>query len=262
MDIIEKVATSYAPTKYSKYIFNITDTYEEIASRYNTSIKLLANINNINGNLPRYIKDTPQLIQNSQNYILVPLIGNGGNQSTPDYYYIDKQQSAGPTRYASSSSTLLGSGGGVTLIINGVGFAIPCYPNSLSDSYNVTFNSASLFTSTEPYFVFNYSGPRTVNVSFQLHREMRGIDNDGYIDAIAAAIEAATYPVNDGWMGSEVILIVGAEIYIRGIIGGNVSVSYSGPIIDGRHNLLDVSFSINEVTGGNQNFGSKLGVNI
>jgi LysM repeat protein len=259
MDITERLTASYAQTKYAQYKFSSLDTFTEIASRYNTTVKTLADINNITGNIPKYIKDVAKLAK--QGVILVPLLGNGGSQSTPAYYYkYDAINLGAVTWYASSSSTLAGSGGAVSIIVNGAGYAIPCYPTSLSDSYSVSFNSSNMFTSTEPYFVFHNSGPRSVSVNFQFHREMRGIDNDGYIDSIISAVEAACYPVNDGWMGSEIILIVGAEIYIRGILGGNVGVSYSGPIIDGRHNVIDLSFSINEVTGENLSFAGKLGI--
>lgn len=259
MDITERVTASYGQTNYSYYTFTPTDTYEFVAREFSTTTAMIAKINNITENLPKYIKDTKQL--KGKNKILVPLIGNGGTWTTPQYYYtVDRKESANVTGYAASSSTLYGSGGGVTLIVNGMGFAIPCYPKSLSDSVGVTFNSGQLFTSTEPYFVFHHSGPRTVSVAFQLHREMRGIDNDGYIDSIASVLKAACYPVHDGWMGSEVILIVGSDIYIRGIISGSVSVSYSGPIIDGKYNVIDISFSIDEVQGGTLDFGTKFGM--
>ena len=259
MATTEKVTASFTRIKYANYAFTASDTFVAVADKFSTTVPTLAKINNLTGSLPKYIKDAKQL--KNASFILVPLLNNGGNWTTPNYYYqLDKKESLYPTDYASLSSTLQGSGGGVVIMVNGNAFAIPCYPKSVSDSLQVQFNSDSLFTSTEPYFVFHHSGPRTIQVGFQFHREMRGIDNDGYIDTIVNALKASVYPVNDGWMGSEIILIVGNDVYIRGIISGSVGVSYSGPIIDGKYNVIDVNFSIEEVQGGTLDYATKFGI--
>ena len=241
--------------QYATYTFSLNDTFENVASRYNVSVQTLANINNITGNIPKYISDVPQLANSST--ILVPLIGNGGSTTTPQYYSSSNVLRYTENSYTINSASLTGSGGAVILIINGEVLNMPCYPKNLSDSVNSSFSSDSLFTSTEPYVVFSNSGPRQVSVSFQLHREMRGYDNDTYIDNIVNTIQAACYPISDGVMGVEVRLIIGKDIYIRGIINGSVNISYSGPIIDGKYNIVDIGFSIQEVYGLNMSYYDK-----
>lgn len=240
---------------YATYTFSATDTFEGVAHKYNIPVETLASANNIYGNIPKYISNAPQLANSST--IIIPLVGNGGSTVTSATYQTVGMLDVSSSSYALSSSKLTGSGGSVILIINGEVLYMPCYPKSISDSLSVQHGSQSLFTSTEPYVVYNSSGPRTVSVSFQFHREMRGYDNDTYIDNIIDTIEAACYPLNDGTMSVETRLIIGKDISIRGVITGGVSVSYSGPIIDGKYNVIDINFTIQEVYGANISYGVK-----
>jgi len=255
MDTIRRVEESFAQLNYAMYKFKPTDTFESVGNIYGVSPQTLARMNNITGNLPKYIKDAPTL--RGKTYIQVPLVGNGGEMSTPMYYYYEVLNSSGFNEYTISSSKLTGTGGNVNITINGVSYDIPCYPKSVSDSYNINHSSESLFTSTEPYVVYNNSGPRQVSVSFTFHREMRGIDNDKYMDELVRAIQAACYPVDDGTTTVETILTIGNDIYIRGIITGGVPVNYSGPIIDGKYNVVDISFTVQEIYGNNISYNSK-----
>jgi len=255
-----RVEQSYTQPKYGAYYFTLTDTFEGVAALYNVPVETLARMNNVKGNIPHYIyqafttnNDKSKI---SKSYISIPIVGNGGETNAPLYYYYEAMNLK-PTEYAIQSATLQGTGGSVTLTINGIQLKLPCYPKSISDSTNANYTSDSLFTSTEPYVVYNNSGPRNVSVSFQFHREMQGLDHDPEIDNIVNTIQAACYPINDGSMGVETILEVGKEIYIRGVITGGVSVSYSGPIIDGKYNVIDLSFTIQEVYGNNISFGTK-----
>ena len=264
MNIAQITETTSGPTEYGSYTWSSTDTFQFVANKYNTDIKMLAKLNNIKGTIPTYIRDC-KAMQN-RNYIIVPITGNGGKVETPYYYYYEPVYvTATPLDYAQQSSKLKGSyiqvSGGespVMLTINGTVLHIPCYPKSISDSLTNNYSSESLFTSTEPYLVYSNSGPRTVNVSFQLHREMRGIDHDDYIDTIINTLQASCYPINDGSMAVEAILRVANEIYIRGVITGGIQFSYSPPIIDGKYNVIDFSFTIQEVYGENISYATKL----
>lgn len=247
--------TSYTPSEYANYVFSASDTFESVAAKFNTTASNLAKINNITGNLPKYISEVPALQASAS--IRVPLLGNGGTSSTPNYYYYENTPKTTASTYAYQSAGLSGTGGSVIIVVGGVVLNMPCYPKSLSDSVQSSYGGESLFTSTEPYKVYNNAGPRTVNVSFQFHREMRGYDNDSYIDTIINTLQAACYPINDGTMGVEVKMSIGSHFYIRGIIEGNVTVTPSGPIIDGKYNVIDVSFTITEITGNNMSFATK-----
>ena len=262
MNTTKRVEQASVHTNYGSYYYSPTDTFESVAKIYNISAKTLAQMNNISGTIPKYIKDAKQL--KGKNYVSVPLIGNGGEQNSPLYYYYTPLTSKGVTGYAKQSSKLGGSynltnktDSPVRIIVNGIVLNIPCYPTSISDSVSANFSSESLFTSTEPYVVFSNSGPRSVSVSFRFHREMRGIDYDTYIDTIIYTLQAACYPVNDGAMAVPVRLIIANEINIMGVLSGGVSTSYEPPIIDGKYNIVNISFTIQEVYGSNISYASK-----
>jgi hypothetical protein len=255
LGIIAQTVNTYAPSEYGNYIFTASDTFASVASKFNTTPQVLAQINNITGSLPTHISDVPQL--QSASSIRVPMTGNGGSQGTPNYYYYERMPTGTPTSYATQSAGLTGTGGSVILVIGGYTLYMPCYPKSLSDTASASYSQDSLFTSTEPYVVYSHGGPREVSVSFQLHREMRGYDNDAYIDTIVNTIQAACYPSNGNTIAVQSTLAVGNQFYIRGVINGGVTITPSGPIIDGKYNIYDISFSILEITGNNMTFGTK-----
>ena len=95
--------------------------------------------------------------------------------------------------YTKQSSLLAGSGGEVILTINSVILNMPCYPVSLNDSLSIDYTSQTVPYRTEPYINYSNSGPRTVSVAFNLHREMTN-SNGSDIDNIINVIQAASYP--------------------------------------------------------------------
>lgn len=241
----------------AKYKFNSSETFEHIADLYSISIGTLAAINNIADNIP----NTPQQLVNEGKlqadndgnyYINVPLIGNGGLWETPSFY--DSGYNAGNS-YATSSANALpsGYGGAVILTLNGESFDMPCYPTSLSDSAQISYNSNTIFGTTQPFMNYERSGPRTVSASFSLHREMCNeslgtLAGTSKVDNIIKAVQACAYPIDSGGIeGVRSSLQVGKQLYISGIIDGNISVGYSGPIIDGKYNVCDFSITITEV---------------
>ena len=241
----------------TKYKFNSSETFEHIANIYGISIGTLAVINNISDNIPlrpQQLVDSGALkADDDGNYCInVPLIGNGGLWETPDYF--DAGFNDGNSYAALSANALAsGYGGEVILTLNGEAFNMPCYPTSLSDSASVTYSPHTIFGTTQPYMNYVNSGPRTVSASFSLHREMCGespatLMGTSKVDNIIKAIEASMYPAdNNGIEGVKSSLLVGKQLYISGVINGGISVSYSGPIIDGKYNVCDFSFTITEV---------------
>ena len=49
---------------------------------------------------------------------------------------------------------------------------IPEYPDSLSDNLSSTFTSQNALSRTAPIYTYSYSGPRTVQITLNLHRDM------------------------------------------------------------------------------------------
>ena len=167
---------------------------------------------------------------------------------------------------------------------------MPGYADSVTDSMGASFASSNPLTRSAPIYSYQHSGPRTVQVSFNLHRDMMtqlnaGISNADlglsnsvlsspntstvletnngnyivgnnsdmdYTDFIINAIQAAVIP---SYNSSQklvnpplVAVRLGRDIFIKGIINGNVILTYRYPILrNGKYSNVDLSFSVTEV---------------
>lgn len=142
-------------------------------------------------------------------------------------------------------------------------FIIPTSPDTIQDSMTSTFASENPLSRSAPIFTYSYSGPRTVTINLQLHRDMMddanvGISNvnieDGedYIDTLIKSIQAISVPkynVTNKAVEPPIIAVrFGNEIFIRGIVNGSISVSYSKPILNnGKYALINIGFTIYEI---------------
>lgn len=134
------------------------------------------------------------------------------------------------------------------VIIGSTVLNMPCYPDSVSDSTDVSYNTSSILGRSEPYSTYNNSGPRTISFTFNMHREMTG--NEAEIEQIVRYIESAVYPnYNSNVAPIRVQVYIGKTIYISGIMTSETT-DWSGPIDDtDKYNLVNVSFTIQETTG-------------
>lgn len=144
---------------------------------------------------------------------------------------------------------------------------LPTYPESVADSLSATFNSTSILSRSAPIFSYSYSGPRTVQVKLNLHREMMTMINyknsnldleldDDYVDTLVKLLHTAAVPRYNALDNSSVKMVnppmvslrFGNEIYIKGVVNGGLTVDYSGPILDNnKYAVVDISFTISEV---------------
>lgn len=145
------------------------------------------------------------------------------------------------------------------------GIVLPNYPDNMTDSTTANFQSNNPLGRSAPIYSYANSGPRTISFQFQLHREMLEQVNhnnpsnifpgDDYVDRLVKEIQAAALP---NYASSEkmvdpplVACRIGNEVYIKGVIQGAVTVSYSGPILSGKYDdkyaLCNVGFQISEV---------------
>ena len=140
----------------------------------------------------------------------------------------------------------------------------PCYPDSISDSNQASFNPVPILGRAEPFQYYTSSGPRTVSVKFTMHQEMvRSGIGINYVHKLTAFIESACYPRynNSGIAANKVVFHCGKDIHIEGIIS-NVNTDHSGPILDmndasnslpmslnQRYAMTEISFSVTEVLG-------------
>lgn len=146
---------------------------------------------------------------------------------------------------------------------------LPSYPESVTDTLGSTFASTTILARTAPIVSYSYSGPRTLSFNMTLHRDMVDQINktnltfldgapivsigDDYIDVLVRYLQASALPsygdAKDKMVNPpQVAIRFGSQIFIKGIINSEISVTYSGPITkDGKYQLLDLTFSIQEV---------------
>ena len=147
----------------------------------------------------------------------------------------------------------------------GVRLWFPCYPESVSDNNQADYSAQTILGRSEPFQYYTGSGPRSVSVDFQMHSDM--CDDITYIYRLTDAIEACCYPeYGDVVSATKVTLHIANNINITGIIN-NVSTKYSGQILDmqvdpnnnsplrePKYSMVDLSFSVTEVTGNPPSF--------
>lgn len=156
----------------------------------------------------------------------------------------------------------------------GVYVILPTYPDSITDALGSTFAIENILSRTAPVFSYSYSGPRTVTLNFTFHRDMMNslnydnfnfIDEVGnmlgqdYIDTLVRYLQAMALPsynaveaassVYNSMVNPPIIAVrIGTTLFIKGIVNGEVQVTYSGPISrEGKYMQVGVSFTVSEI---------------
>ena len=140
---------------------------------------------------------------------------------------------------------------------------IPVWPESIQDSLGSTFASQTPLSRSAPIFSYSNSGPRSMQISLKLHRDMMQMVNynksnlkvelgDDYIDTIIKCMQACALPnYRDASKMVDppmVAIRFGNDIFIKGVINGGVTVTYSGPILDNnKYALVDIGFTVYEI---------------
>lgn len=136
---------------------------------------------------------------------------------------------------------------------------LPNYPENMQDSSSASFASNNPLGRSAPIYSYTGSGPRSVGFQFELHREMldqvNGFIGGTSVDTVDRLIKEIQAAVLPNYAASSkmvdpplVACRVGVDVYIKGIINGPVSVSYSGPILyNDKYALCNIGFSITEV---------------
>ena len=148
---------------------------------------------------------------------------------------------------------------------NGVLILLPSYADGINDSISVNFASSTPLSRSAPIYSYQNSGPRTLQVHFDLHRDMMWQLNyqqsnmplstengDDYVDVMAREIQAAALPAysTSGKMVNPplVSLRLGNDIFIKGVVSGSVGVTYSYPILESKKYAgVAIDFGLMEV---------------
>lgn len=142
---------------------------------------------------------------------------------------------------------------------------LPTFPESLEDQMSVNFTPATILSRSAPIYSYSSSGPRTVQVSLSLHRDMMNevnttttnynvpqLSNEDYIDYLIRNLQSIALPEyakSEKMVNPPVIAVrFGDEIFCKGIVSGGVGVTYSGPILrTNKYALANISFSVSEI---------------
>ena len=146
---------------------------------------------------------------------------------------------------------------------NGEYFILPNFPDSIQDSMGSTFGQTNALSRSAPVFTYSNSGPRQMQVTLNLHRDLMESVNagvatvevelgDDYIDTLIKKLQAIAVPkynLNNKLVEPPLVAIrFSNEVFIKGVVNGGVTVTYNKPILDGgKYVNVTVAFQIYEV---------------
>jgi hypothetical protein len=140
---------------------------------------------------------------------------------------------------------------------------IPEYPEQFTDSINVEFSRETPLMRSAPIFSYSSSGPRELDVTIKMHREMMeqinyGVSNanvplhDDYVDELIRQIQAVALPVysaSSKMVDPPMVAVrFGNDIFCKGVVTGSVAVTYDLPVLpNGKYAQVSLSFHMCEV---------------
>lgn len=141
---------------------------------------------------------------------------------------------------------------------------LPSYPDSITDSLSANFNSENPMLRSAPIFSYSNSGPRSLEVSIQLQRDLMSQVNlgrsnlklelgDDYVDTIIKQLQSIALPryASTTKMVDPPIIALrfGNEVFIKGVVTGGIGVNFKKPILKGdKYSDVTISFSVKEIT--------------
>ena len=141
---------------------------------------------------------------------------------------------------------------------------LPSFLDTINNSNQASFVPSTPMLRSAPIFSYSHSGPRTISITLTLLRDMMselnyGVSNfnveigDDYVDTLIKQIEAIALPkyASDTKMVDPPMVAVrfGNEIFIKGVISGDVQVQFQKPIIVGdKYEQVSITFGVQEVT--------------
>ena len=232
------------------YNYTEIETFKQIADRCQTTVDQLMLLNNIQ---PPY-SARPYDIFGAGGTIKVPQVYSGGEtfentgkQNNKQKYLQKPDNRQNATLSAPRSIVALGSASQkkCSITVNGTTLYFPCFPESYSDSHTASVSPMNILGRSEPFQIYQNSGPRTVSVSFRMDREMNRTCEVG---AIIGLVQSACYPIGIYPIIPRCTLIIGNNCAITGIIT-DVSTDWGETIIDNMYMVATLQFSVIECTG-------------
>lgn len=164
-------------------------------------------------------------------------------------------------------------------------FILPQYPDTLQDQIDSNFSSQNALARTAPVYSYNNSGPRTIQITLKLHRDMMNnfntgaarikyntadgevetrINNDDYVDLLIKKLQSIALPrykASDKLVNPPMVAVrFGDAVFIKGIVQGGVSVVYDMPIlVNNKYAQATISFTVSEIQPYDADSVGKLG---
>lgn len=164
-------------------------------------------------------------------------------------------------------------------------FILPQYPDTLQDQIDSNFSSQNALARTAPVYSYNNSGPRTMQITLKLHRDMMNnfntgasrikyntadgeienrINNDDYVDLLIKKLQSIALPrykASDKLVNPPMVAVrFGDAVFIKGIVQGGVSVVYDMPIlVNNKYAQATISFTVSEIQPYDADSVGKLG---
>lgn len=140
---------------------------------------------------------------------------------------------------------------------------LPSYPDRFDDRLDVHFNSETPMLRTSPIFSYSKSGPRDINVTLTLPRDIMSQINTGksnlkmeigddYVDTMIKQLQAIALPryASSNKMVDPPLIALrfGNEIFIKGIVVGSINTTFEKPILkNDKYAQVSISFGVQEV---------------
>jgi len=140
---------------------------------------------------------------------------------------------------------------------------IPCWPDAISDTMQSNFATTTALGRSAPVYTFSNAGPRTVQITIALHRDIMddvntGVSNselamgEDYIDNLVNALRAIAVPrynlSNKAVEPPLVALRLGREVFIKGVVTSGIGIDFTKPILkNDRYAQVNLSLAISEV---------------
>ena len=142
-------------------------------------------------------------------------------------------------------------------------WVIPIYPDTINDSMSSTFQATNALGRSAPVYTYSNSGPRTVQITLNLHRDMMDDVNVGnsnvklaagedYIDNLINALRAIAVPkynLNNKAVEPPLLALrIGEEVFIKGILSGSIGLTFQKPILsNNKYAQVSLQLVISEV---------------
>lgn len=154
---------------------------------------------------------------------------------------------------------------------------LPTDPDTIADSLPSNYTNTPALGRSAPVFTYTGSGPRDVQITLKMHRDMMddiNMDNispfkekivegkkekdyffkegEDYVDALIRALQSIAVPkyteANNIVEPPIVAVRFGNEIFVRGIVDSGINVTYGKPILSNdKYAEVTVAFNIKEI---------------